>query len=885
MIGVTAGVASAATTTVSATVTSSNVPNIAGAATAAYTVGTVTITWSTTATFTTGVLTMTLGATSGTPNFTGEPTFTHTRGVTTATATTPATNTDKAKITKTGESGSLGIAIKIKDTSTKAAGTVTVTLKMTKATYVFKFTPTKVVVAHAPAAQPSAPTALSLTSSTRPITALALGKTSQAAGPWSFTSTFALNAGWTATDYVQIPIVTSVTTNCTATTDYVTYASAPKVSITTVGTTAQFSATPTFTVSTTHTSTVSAGCTTPFEPNLAKIKFTNSGKATKAGKLVLNVGTVKYTVGTGVALGNVKVKTAKYTTVTASTSAVTASDSNGKVTDAHVAANTPTVTLTPGAVDSSISSVKVVETTAGTIPKGYVCLTLGVAGGTTGTGNTWDANVTPTVKVTGGNATVTSKVTWVTVSTVKKPAFKVTAASTKTASTFVVSGLAVNATTGASKAPLVTAAVALTTKCAATGTNTITTKGVDDAVAFSTSTASSTQIYGATAAATAVKLVETSFTATGGNTCVGGTTTTKNNRPVIIATETHFQDALSSQYLASDLTTGDLLTTYGAVPSVTLQALKVEGVTQVDIVGGPLAVSTAVANQLAALPAYKCGGTSELTTAGKVKDITVTRIYGHTAQGTAEAIDRLIPSSHVMKKAFVGAYVGTNTTKGTGAYNDTSGLSSSPTIGTAQSTAIIASATEFQDAMAASTTSYWQTGTKSMPIILTNPTSLTATAAGALATTGVKQVILMGGPLAVTNSVVTTLESDGIEVLRVAGQTYTDTAAELAKFELATAGTTGLGWDGTAKKIAVARGNGYTDGLVGAVVAGKHVTVTAEPLLLTENPTTVGTHLTAFLKAYGGAPGAKGAVTTLEIFGGPDAVSPAVVSQMESDIS
>ena len=174
--------------------------------------------------------------------------------------------------------------------------------------------------------------------------------------------------------------------------------------------------------------------------------------------------------------------------------------------------------------------------------------------------------------------------------------------------------------------------------------------------------------------------------------------------------------------------------------------------------------------------------------------------------------------------------------------------------------------------------------------MLTSPTSLTSNAAGALATTGAKQVILMGGQLAVTNSVVATLVSDGIEVLRIAGQNYTGTAAELAKFEYG-AGTKGIGW--TRHVVAVARGNGFTDGLVGAVVAGsttpttRTATTTPEPLLLTLNPTTVGATLTAFLKAYGatGPAATNGKITSLQIFGGPDAVSPAVISQMQTDIS
>ena len=55
-------------------------------------------------------------------------------------------------------------------------------------------------------------------------------------------------------------------------------------------------------------------------------------------------------------------------------------------------------------------------------------------------------------------------------------------------------------------------------------------------------------------------------------------------------------------------------------------------------------------------------------------------------------------------------------------------------------------------------------------------------------------------------------------------------------------------------------------------------------MLLIENPTTVGSYLTTFLKLVGhtGINGHK--VTALEILGGPKAVTTTVISQMQDDL-
>ena len=189
-------------------------------------------------------------------------------------------------------------------------------------------------------------------------------------------------------------------------------------------------------------------------------------------------------------------------------------------------------------------------------------------------------------------------------------------------------------------------------------------------------------------------------------------------------------------------------------------------------------------------------------------------------------------------------------------------------------TAILATGTTWQDAESASALAYYE----EMPILLTKPTSLPAVTVAALQDLNIKQVILMGGQIAVSNAVVTTLEGMTITVIRVAGKDYTDTAVKLATMEFATAGLTlGFTYFGTGK-VLIARGDYYTDGLAGAVL--EHRT-TGVPLLLTFNPSTLGSYLPTFLKGVNAAYG----VTHATILGGPLAVTPAEIAAIDTDIA
>jgi putative cell wall-binding protein len=383
-----------------------------------------------------------------------------------------------------------------------------------------------------------------------------------------------------------------------------------------------------------------------------------------------------------------------------------------------------------------------------------------------------------------------------------------------------------------------------------------------------------TRVAGLTADATAAAELTRAFPSTRGS-C-------PTSRTAVVATTLGYQDALSSQFLAEHFTTGTLLTPTTSLAAATATALQKEGITTVYIVGGPFAVATSVAAAIANLPAYQCGGKTRQTTGGT---IAVHRIDGKTQYGTSMAVAEFVGTA--ASKSFAGAYATVNATGGSGRYNDTAAAGSAAPPGSSP-TAILASGQEFQDAQAASVISY---RTK-LPMLLTPATDLSTTALAAIQKLGIKQVILLGGPLAVTNAVEATLvQKTGDAVLRVAGKDYTDTARELARFETAKS-TAGLGWT-PRRRIMVARGNGFTDGLVGAVLENAHNGTTGpagagRPLLLTESPTVIGSYLTTFLEVTGhsGITGTgEKTIRDLTVLGGPLALTTATVSGMLSDLS
>lgn len=814
--------------------------------------------------------TLTLTVTSHTGKVTWHSVSAVTSGMTETGTATKTGDKLTLKLTKSSANAGTVDLSAITYTTTKAYGKLTVTPALTGVT----FAPTSVSNATLASVPPAAPT---FTLTAKSALHVADGKGNQPAGTWTLTmhgqsgTTGTTPVGWTAGDYVLLAVAPSGG-NCATATKDLSFATTPKVSASDTGA----SSAPTVTASITK----ATGC-----KNIVKLTFTNAGTfSTKPGTAAVTLTSVLYTVGKSATAGAVGVTGAFYASGTKAATVVTTKASNAVVGESYVAANTPPVTVKPGAFDASISPVDVVESAPSHLSTGEVCLTL--------SSGSFTASATPKVTVTGGNGKVSTasylasskRTTGTGYGTVE---FAVTTASTTTA-TYSVSGLAVNAPGSG------TVTVAVTDGATATCTGGT---SLGSAAPYTLgSPTTTTQIYGATADATAAAELAHQFAPRNAD-CpgTGGYVTRVTRidyppiRPVVLATDANYPDALASAYLAQYLYTGTLLTPTGSLSSVTANAIRQEGITHVYVVGGPIAVSTTVVNQLESTQAYECGGTTPVVTlgTGKPVDIQVTRIYGQTQYDTAQQIAQFVPSTNVGTENVAGAYAGTNGSGGNGRYNDTAGkASSAPVSSGTLRTAIVATGQGFQDAESSSTMSY-ATG---LPILLTTPSSLSSQVSSAIENLKIKQVIVMGGPLAVANTVVTSVEKLGVSVLRVAGQDATDTAVQLADFEVgSTTGLLGLGWS-PGSDITIARGDFYSDGLAGAVVAagnGRTNTHNAEPLLLTENPTTVGTYLTSFLKKAGktGIDGSSGnKVSYLTILGGPEAVSPATIQQMETDL-
>lgn len=752
-----------------------------------------------------------------------------------------------------------------------------------------------------PAASTFALTALSTPS-------VGAGQNSQTAGGWQVSLSGAVGTAWTSGDEYVIGVNDTSATNCVGS-DYVYFASTPTATVTSV---TGLSTTPTFTTSLGDSGATCGGT----EPNALILTFTNSGTITNATGVAgaITISGVSYDVGSGTPSGNVSVSAAYGTSgslVTTTAASTTGSSfggpSNASVGPVTITANNPAVTVPAGGLNAAISSIAVSEASAGKVPSGYVCVTLAEGSFSTAT--------TPTAAASGGNGTAASTVTLTSVDTAgtgsnattnDTAAFDVTAASTgTTGSTYTLSGLSVDAPTGTSGAVLayVTTGAASPATCGTTGTI-VNTAGT---TAYTVSTASNV-IAGSDADGTAVAELENAYSV---STC-------PTSHAVVLATDSNYPDALAGAYLARYLGTGELLTPTGSLSAETLQAIRQEGIEYVFVVGGPLAVSQADISQLEGTQAYDCGGTAGLTQVNEPQDLQVTQIYGQTMYDTAQDIAQYVPATFVNSDhsggfSFVGAsgsaFSGTNTSGGTGMFNDTSGTASTaPSVTTSLRTAILATGQGWQDAESASVLSY----AEDMPILLTSPSSLSTQAQAAISALGIQQVIVMGGPLAISNAVVTSLQGLGVSVLRIAGQDYTDTSTQLANFEVEPTTLGGLGWDPEGR-ITVARGDFYSDGLAGAVDAatggvanadpsnttGVVCTVTeastvacATPLILTLNPSSIGTYLPSWLAQAGSSVGidknagtlAGDQIGSLVVLGGPEAVTPTEISQIETDL-
>lgn len=266
---------------------------------------------------------------------------------------------------------------------------------------------------------------------------------------------------------------------------------------------------------------------------------------------------------------------------------------------------------------------------------------------------------------------------------------------------------------------------------------------------------------------------------------------------VIIAAGFAFPDALSGSALAGQVGAPVLLVNdeRDVVPAATLAELERLEPGTVHVLGGPAAVSSALFNELAV--------------AG---DWDMNRIGGADRFATAAEIAELVEA--------------------------------------AGNTVIVATGRTFPDALAMGPLAY----AGPHPVLLTEVGTLPAATAAALE--GIDDVLIAGGPAAVSAAVEN--EIDGIvngAVSRRAGAERTATAAAIADLLVED-----HGW--TLSETIVANGRDFPDALAGAAYAGAR----NAPLIITDGTSSVGAGTRSFVS------GNAGAFDQLTFLGGPAAI-------------
>lgn len=274
--------------------------------------------------------------------------------------------------------------------------------------------------------------------------------------------------------------------------------------------------------------------------------------------------------------------------------------------------------------------------------------------------------------------------------------------------------------------------------------------------------------------------------------------------------ERNFPDALTGNYLAGFANAPILLTETSRVPSPTSDALRALDPDRITIVGGTSAVSSSVE--------------SSLRSAGYAVD----RIGGDDRYDTAAAVGVSIPDTYV---------------------GEVDGLR----------TAFLGNGQNFPDILASSPGSY----EAALPITITRPTSLPAETENELRQLDIEQVIIVGGPTAVSTAVEARVDQIVDQVRRIDGRDRYETAREIADFTLADL-------DFVDTHVNLARGDRFPDALAGGPHAGRD----RAPIVLTD-PSTLVTPAEQYLEAN------DCALTAGHIFGGTAAISQSVENRAE----
>ena len=242
----------------------------------------------------------------------------------------------------------------------------------------------------------------------------------------------------------------------------------------------------------------------------------------------------------------------------------------------------------------------------------------------------------------------------------------------------------------------------------------------------------------------------------------------------------------------------------------------------ISIVGGTAAVSAAVQAQLSATLATRCTGhdPDDEAAPSEGQKLEVVRVAGADRYATNRAAVNLAAEY----------------------FNNSANLYQLEYLQPARHTAIVATGTAFADALAAGPVAY-----DGLPLILTDGTTLSASAAGALTDNDITQVIIIGGTAAVSDGVKTSIEALGIFTGRISGADRYATATAWADFmakdgptaSVAGAFDGGLGW-GTPSGVLLASGTNFADALSGGPLSWSwnYPIILTDPAVLSANTQT-----------------------------------------------
>lgn len=700
----------------------------------------------------------------------------------------------------------------------------------------------------------------------------------QPAGDWNVTT-------GTGTFLVGEQFVLSVgdsdgaATNCLITGDTVGFGSTvPTVTINTPA-----SGQATFAVSTTSTG---AACATAGVKNTLILTVTASGTATD-----FDITGITYNVGAAVTPGPVDVINGGVGggPNTAATTVDVTDASNALISPVQVTANNPPVAIDPGSSGSAISPVTIQEfqpNVVGADPDTFVCLSLTDVTFTHDGSDIGDVTFsgTPTITATGGGAQASDIVVG---TDPDNPAdnspfitFEVTHTSGTAPGKWVIGGITVDTPNGNDFGEVSATVSAGDDRTDACDSGEIS-PGIPDQTVVITSIIGVSRLQGSNRFATARAIAEDT------NEC---------SDIVLLARGDLFADALAGSYLAGfNGYAPILLSGVNALPADTIQAMRELGAQQVIMLGQTAALSASVQNTLSNTPSYECGGSDQRSgPEGGIQKLEVTRVGGADRFETA----KLVSEEPGLAEAGTADYDG----------------DASPN---AKRTAIVASGVNFPDALAAAPMAAAGSANpiggfsnnSGFPLLLTGPGALSPAAEQGLVDLNIQQVLIPGGTVAVSAAVESAITGMGITVKRFAGADRAETAALVADFEVAKcsnpdpAGTnqpvpffyqcfngdsqqTGLWWN--TQHVNVARGDDFADALAGGPHAGQE----SSPILLTLNPSTIGTATQTWLNTHRVTSGTfsppvgnTGGISFAHLLGGPAAITPATETAIRNTLT